>query len=376
MRISIFFFTASCLGLLAVAACSSTTTATPGQANSDACGRVFEAYAKVDALCVAEGAKGQPSGSYLGAQKGSFARSCGNLASAPGSGITTAYLDACASALNAVTACTDSDKVDACRTPMGTLGDGAGCADDSQCASGDCKNSSSSSGGSDAGVSGDAGLAAKAKYCGTCVPTLAEGAACGTAGITASCRQDLRCAGGKCVTRAPVADGVSCVFGSGSNFGTLSCNLGSFCDYTTTGGTPTGTCKKVPARGEACTTRCATGSVCIAAKCSEPLADGAPCTGTGSNECKASSSCSTTDKKCVARTYAGEGGACGTNASSCAAGLSCVYTGTDFSNGVCRARVPEGGPCTEVSSGTSPTCDYYLTCVDNKCQFEDANLCK
>ncbi len=373
MRISIIFFSASCLGLLAVAACSSTTTTAPGQAISDACGRVFEAYAKVDALCVAEGARGQPSGSYLAAQKGSFARSCGNLASAPGSGITTAYLDACASALNAVSACTvDSDKVEACRTPLGTLGDGAGCADDSQCASGDCKTSSSISGG-DAGVTGDAGLATKAKYCGTCVPTLAEGAACVvTSG--ASCRPDLRCAGGKCVTRAPVADGVSCVVGSGAS-DTLSCKVGSFCDYTTTGGTPTGTCKKAPARGEACTTECAPGSACIAAKCTEPLADGSPCT--SKTECRSSSRCSSPEKKCVARTYSAEGSACGgVQGTGCAAALSCVYAGTDSSNGVCRARVPEGGPCTEVSSGTSPTCDYYLTCVDNKCQFEDANLCK
>lgn len=124
-----------------------------------------------------------------------------------------------------------------------------------------------------------------------------------------------------CFVEMPPVDGAACSFSGGTDFVRTACSsdLGYTCQ--TSGGSSTGTCKKIPGPGDACTsgTSCLGGRFCkngvcpalpkvgdactdgcgqlrcdTENKCVEGLADGSPCTG---NECKGF--CDTGTKKCV-----------------------------------------------------------------------------
>lgn len=360
------FLSIPALVVITVAACSSTSSNA-----SDACARLFDSYSGVLTKC------GDTSSDFAPSARANFIKACTNSAAAPGSGLGPAFIDACTASLQSA-GCTDLDDVPACQEPAGTLADGAGCADGSQCASTRCSVGSNS--GSSSGAPADAGATAKPGYCGVCVPSLAEGAACGSSSSSSSapsCARGLQCRDGKCQKKVTVAEGQSCVQGDGSNSSsTLSCVSGTFCDTKITNGKLEGTCKKLPSTGEPCTTRCATGAACVAGKCVEQKDVGGDCLSNG--ECKTSLKCGAT-KKCEAAVKAGLDAACGSidDASSasvaCADGLACINNGTS-NKGTCKARIAEGAACETNKPGAVP-CERYLTCIEGTCQFEDANRC-
>jgi hypothetical protein len=364
-----------CLGALVIAACSPSTSTqgssgASGTANagvsanvSEACGRLFDGLEKATGLCE----EAEPrNAAQLSQAKTNFLKSCASTATAPGSGVTTAYLDACAKALSAASTCGGIRGLEACKTPRGTLANGGGCLKDTQCASGKCGSDDSGPPFSDAG----APASGKPDYCKACVPTLAEGAACGTASSDA-CAGELACIAGKCTNiTMPVADGQSCALREGSSTVNLSCNEGSTCEFTAAPSGTIGTCKKAPVKGEACTNECVRGLLCVASKCADPVPEGGDCP--FDNSCNTRLFCNAS-KKCEKRSISSVDGPCGTERATCGPGLSCTFGG---GKGTCKAEIPEGAACIQVTDGSQASCERSLACVRGTCQFEDANLCK
>jgi hypothetical protein len=114
-------------------------------------------------------------------------------------------------------------------------------------------------------------------------------------------------------------------------FETYSCGPGLYCDlvYVFETGTQGGSCKRLPEFGEACTSVCARALVCLRGACQDGQTLGAACN--TERPCAVGFACDSSSKKCT-------------------------------------------GPS---SAGCSPgSCGIFSTCVDNRCQSIDANLCK
>jgi hypothetical protein len=350
----------------AAAACSSPTNGgNSGGAGSstDACGRVFDAFAKVANACAQQRGLGA-SGDFVPSARDNFVKSCTNQSAAPGSGLTPAFIGGCADALAKVSGCADVEDLAACNTPTGTLADGAPCGGDSQCASSRCGEGSSSSG--DGGAT-DAG--SKPAYCGVCTPTAKEGAAC-TASL--DCASGLACIEDVCRKRSNVAEGATCVFSKGGSTTVLNCSPGLYCDLTIAGTSYSGSCKKIPNKGEACKSECADGLYCKDGTCADRLAVGAPCSSTV--QCREELACkrSGASGACTARTSVRVDAACDQETTFCEPGLSCVRNREEL--GTCKVPLAAGAACDEANGGVP--CGPYLSCLSGTCQILDAQLCK
>lgn len=336
-----------------VAACSSTSS----NSATASCERIFDAYARATTGCSGK--------FYTEAARSGFVRSCVNRAIAPGSNTGASFLDACTQALAQPHACNDLDQFEACQVPPGTLPDGQACGDNAQCASGTCQTGSAPS-----SPSADGGASSPA-YCGVCVAGVGEGGDCSRGG---GCSAGLSCISLKCAKLTRVADGAACTTVTG---GTIGCNAGSYCASQNVNGKTERICVRYPVKGDACTSTCASGLVCLGGKCEDSVAAGGACP--TRTECQAGLVC--TSLVCTAPTIVQVDQPCGAlnapgapaNIADCAEGLVCVFSASN-SIGACRAKVPEGGACSS-GRGAAP-CEADLVCVGGKCQFKDATLCR
>jgi hypothetical protein len=340
----------SLFALATAIACSSPGAASPG----DACGKYYDAFVGGAARC---GASASDVEKDLGS-RGDFLRFCQVALKAPGTSVTPTFLEGCAAASNAQTGCRDVDKLPECKTGNGTLPVGAACLGSEQCAGGRCKRPSTSTAGLD---------------CGTCEATIAEGGACSTTATSdAFCGRGLSCQSGKCAKPpASVAAGASCIVMEGNSTSTRSCVTGYYCNVTFAAGTPSGTCEKEVTKGEACTERCAGKYVCINKVCSDRVGEGLACSDA---ECAANLYCDSAAKTCKKPTEIAVGGECNKQGTVCAANTRCDYgTGGPTTKPTCKALLAENAACGATVQGT---CGKQLSCIDDKCQFPDANLCK
>ncbi len=351
----------------AVAACSSDPATSSGGDATAACAKYFDSLSKRSADCAAQRGT-STTGDFTPDNRDAFMKQCGLSLGAPGTGISPGFLTSCVAELDKQPAgcLTGSlEDVTACTPPAGTLADGAPCAGSEQCASGACGNKGGASAGD--GGAADGGSSSAASFCGTCTPTLPEGADCTASG--SRCGRNLSCLSGKCAKRpAPLPEGGTCAFKSGTQTTVLTCQSGLTCDVKLVGTELSGTCKKEPVKGEACTTRCKTPFICATGTCADPVAEGGDCP--KGTECQASLYCDATAKKCKAYTVAAAGGACGTPGVKCATNLACVV---GAGGSTCMAKIAAGGAC---AVDTGAPCTAYTSCVAGTCQYEDPATCK
>ena len=144
------------------------------------------------------------------------------------------------------------------------------------------------------------------------------------------------------------------VAAGGACHSTGECAVGH-CDGSNASGCA-GTCKALPAIGEACTGECATGAYCdfTTTKCAATVAAGGPCA-TG-NECADTLTCE--NKVCTAQTspMLKVGDPCPGNSGICGPGIFCDRSTNP--KGVCAAAAGKGAPCT-----TPYGCVDGTTCI-------------
>lgn len=255
----------------------------------------------------------------------------------PGTTVTGAQLDACASALNGLSCEAGFGDVPACESLTGSLPAGAACVAATQCASGDCETSDSSTGN-------------------TPPPT----------DDTVDC--------GKC--RALADLGQPCALAT-------PCKQGLACDTTKN------QCVALLAKGAACQATnpmCADGTRCINGTCTDPLAVGAACD-PQQDQCQEALECDAQTKVCTDPESKDQlvdiGQPCGimggsdpstTYNASCKAGASCLGTTTQ----TCVALATEGQPCVAHGSEdqTKPRCALLLSCIGGVCKKTDYTTCK
>jgi hypothetical protein len=284
-------------------------------------------------------------------------KECTLVSSAPGSGITPTALVACAAKMRA--ACGDDD---ACEDILvaGTLADGAACGADTQCASGDCKSSSTT-----------------ANRCGVCVARVAIGGACGGADA-GNCVKGASCATkggttGTCVARTVLAEGDVCFDPAKPASAPASCGEGLVCNQDGSNTSTVVKCTKRGGAGSSCISEsdCLEALTCLNATCGSPGPIGTSCT--TSSQC-ANAVCSSDTKKCVAVEWVAAGGACDSIVRRCTRG-SCSQSGSG--PGTCIDPLPDGAACTVDSSATAARCDRYASCVNGTCQiFDPTTTCK
>jgi hypothetical protein len=299
-----------------------------------------------------------------------FAPVCQNAKQAPGSTLTDAQLDACASALEAQCAqlFVDPSVADACAL-RGSLAGGEPCSASTQCQSGFCGFPLL---GTDAdGGTGDGGLPAGA--CGVCVTPAAVGQPCpyGLCGAGASCQQDLTSAQNRCAADVPGGPQGACGQATGACQGNL------WCDH------DGGLCEPAPpsvGAGATCgdsagnvTSPCKPGLYCgSTGTCTAPLPSGHECQAL-SDTCQLGLTClgnECTVGTCSAPTWVDDGMRLTTNTSVCLHG-SVSWCG---GGGTCQTLVPNGQPCDPYSATT--TCDDFSQCVNGTCQVVGALGCQ
>jgi hypothetical protein len=264
-----------------------------------------------------------------------FAPDCTAVLSLTGTGLTPAWLEGCANAMNAEP-CSDyaSEKpLPACVVPPGSFADGVACFSGDQCKSGNCESSNVPPAQGDA----DAG-----STCGTCTePTTSK----------TGCEEDSDCPGdevcaanvstGANVCESPLALGATC----GAVMGLIiPCQSGLECQAAGDGGTEA-TCQPFPGAGQPCSTAaslygCASGFIC--------------------------------NVTCVAPEFVPVGGSCSLNPAPGAAVQVCAAG--DCINGACVAFAAIGAPCAETTTVTTPTCTPGASCVSGKCESESAQI--
>lgn len=325
-------------GLVAAVACGGTDTTNPG-GNEGACGAYFDSLASYVTRCGGTA----PTGS-----RSDFVALCTAAINAPGSNLSASFVSGCSSAVNGQAQCTSGvSSVAACKPPPGKLADGSACGDSLQCASGNCKTTSSGNGPS----------------CGTCAKVANEGEACNVAPDNVSCGPDLKCTKNICVKDAVIPSGGACSFSGPQGY---NCTSGTFCNAPLTPNA-TGVCAPLPKKGESCTVACEANLACSGGKCIDKLDVGAACTG---SECKTGLYCDTTGTKtCTAKKIAKVGETCGTSTVTCDAGLSCQPSGVDTQ--VCVVLKKNGEACAPTDK-----CADFLVCSGGKCVVDDPGLCK
>jgi hypothetical protein len=242
------------------------------------------------------------------------AKACALGVNAPGTGVTTANLEACASALGGVS-CDDlltNKPPAACRTPAGTIAEAAPCAEDAQCQSRHCN-----------GSGGECGICTKK----------------GDAGDVCATNKDCDDIGLVCANATCVVPGVA----------------GAACDVTHP---------------------CIATLVCKSGTCTKPTAAGAPCDPPPARDCDgiAGFYCDSGSKLCVQDGVASAGQSCaavpGTpnNRPLCTGGTFCQPRGAI----VCLADAADGEPC-DLESG--PFCLAPATCTNEVCTILDPSTC-
>lgn len=314
---------------------------------------------------------------HRAAVTGAEKKVCLELVSLPGGAITPAWLDACRDAFAAERW---GAMKGACAPPPGTLGDGAACTADLQCASLHCEG-------------------ALQATCGTCAPRLPIGAPCAR-----DCGAGLRCvmtpvpgahsgpsacqdawpapaapcvcpAGQRCTSTgcAPLpGPGQACSSGS-------DCVDGFYCDR--------GTCAPKKALGDACTLgiACPSGAYCTPdgsaqpRVCAQTKPDGASCT--ESYACaggRCDESCSPRGRVCMGRDVDAPLAAPG----EIALGANICAIGQSEGCAPCPPIAGEGEPCEEPAPGVpltrfgGPVCVPYLKCVDGACRYAPRAACR
>lgn len=359
--------------VLLVVACGG-ATATPENGIESACARLYAAYARNELRC---------KGPYADvAPEPDFVASCVGLASARGSRLVPADLDACTGSIGGCPsgppAClgSGSDLLFPAHDKRGSLPDGATCLAGLQCASGFCNTTYTTP-------------------CGVCVVPKAVGAACDYARDV--CEGQSLCDGTRC-TYGSGGEGATCI-----TYGGGTCARPFYCGAKDPGDGPSveGRCRPRGAPGAACATNepCVEGIACVAGICRVPLPEGAPCDA-GRDLCATDRLGACVGGICVfPRTGVQEGGACGpdvcrldltcrdhvcaaiptaprpgpgapcTVSGLCAAGASCEgfrARGND-DPGTCRPQGGVGAPC---------PCSDALTCINGKCAAWSDALCR
>ncbi len=321
----------ACLSVAILACSSSGTSSTAAGPAEAACAAYRKANNARDARC--------RSGSV---EDPAFDQFCARLVAAPGSGLSAASFQSCADKLAAIPCDQTTREVAECdfNNTKGSLADGAACASDFQCASGECRG----------GDVEDDDL-----QCGTCAPRGAVGAACGS-GLP-SCATGTTCritSGGSTGTcQALATEGQTC-----DDLNGPSCGTQLQCDNATK------KCTRYPKAGAPCEGICAGSLRCIAKTCQLGAEAGAACP-TGS-ECSSGLSCNTTTRLCEPTARIPLGGACGNGQ------VGSCEPSADCSNNVCTARLAPGAACGP--KGTE--CVAYYTCLNGVCSPVDPAACK
>jgi len=296
---------------------------------------------------------------------------CRNEVALPGSSVTPATLEACASALD----------ISSCEFPVGhpvecafagSRPSGAACTDGLQCQSGSCRGTANYT---PAGQSGPF-------TCGTCLPLAAVGDVCNAPDASAGC-------GSHGICLAPTSNGdQACEAIALGDVGAACDNLAASCKTGLYCAASTGKCTSLAEAGAPCGVGQNWPGGCIA-----PLA----CTGvcgsgavgahcTNDVDCAPGLGCAS--GACTAITWLGPGQPCG-DTRRCLVGACGVSTAAD--GGVtltCPAVVPDGQPCT-IGFGVPgslevPTCDTFAQCfapvdmpgVQGTCTVVDGFTCR
>ncbi len=276
----------------------------------------------------------------LARDRSRFETVCQASLALPGSTVTQSQIEACAQAIHAA-GCTGRPGLPQACVWSGTLSAGSACNEAFQCPSGLCFA---------AAPVGDAG-ASEPAGCGKCEAVASAGQSC--TGTT--CAQGTVCDTTKmpstCATVTSGGASASC------NGATTVCDVGSFCDVTTTKCTPT-----YPV-GQACngSSECSAPATCRAKKCTGPSQDGGGCY--VDTDCVAGLGCSV-GETCGAVTWATAGQPCGD--------LARCLVGVCSSSGKCPAVVADGQPC---PTDDGHTCDSLSLCVGGVCALEDTVAC-
>lgn len=287
-----------------------------------------------------------------------FEQVCRSQIALPGSGMTAAGLEACASALNA-SACEFPDGPPAECVFAGTLAGGAPCNEGFQCASGVCSNTELITPG---GTSGPT-------HCGTCLPAAAIGQVCAQGNSSAGCPSGAICLidPGQETASQPT---YSCValgqgdLGASCDDLSATCKTGLYCSA--------GQCAQLRSAGESC----GEGATLPGnpGGCAAPLS----CVGTGSATC----SIGTTGSSCQSDVDCSPGLGCISGAclpvTWIASGQSCDGFSMRCLVGSCSLGIgptsrtsPDGGRATSLCSTVtadgqpcSGTCDTFAQCFD------------
>ncbi len=287
----------------------------------------------------------------------SFVPVCNAAKQAPGSTLTDAQLDACASALEA-----QCDVLGPVPTPetcnfRGSLAAGEPCRAGPQCASGFC--AFPVPGAAPDGGTSDAGLPAGA--CGTCVAPAALGQPCpyGLCAASAACQSDRTLTQFLCVADTPGGPQEACGQVTGA------CRDGLTCDAST------GLCEPTQwvGAGTVCSMgaeRCMVGLYCsdkTGNTCTPPLPMGHACD-PAFDLCQLGLTCL---GDCVAPTWVADGQPVTTSTSFCLHGFTPQGGG-----GVCPTLLADGQPCDGPGAGA---CDDFRQCVNGTCQVVSALSC-
>jgi hypothetical protein len=280
-----------------------------------------------------------------------FEQVCENEAALPGSGVTAASLEACASALDASPCELPEGPPVACNF-SGSLPGGSVCTDGLQCQSGACSGT----------VSYSPGGPTAPFTCGTCAPAAVVGQACNSAGCqatavcitadTSAAQPNYACVAVEQGAVGAACDGISSI-----------CKPGLYCSEQTR------TCEKLAVLGAPCgdlgdpggcvaPLGCGPSSTCVSGH------SGAPCV--DDTECAPGLGCvpvGSASRECSPITWAGPGESC-TDAVRCLVGSWC-------DSGTCPTVVPDGQSCTVAS-----TCDTFAECFQGTCTLLDAVICR
>jgi hypothetical protein len=328
------------------AACSSSSSGSGGASSS--CANYANAEIDQETRCGSAPLSPDERANYVSR----FNTVCSDAMNAPGSGITTAYLDGCVAALGKNPACTVA--VPECNDPAGTLAVGAACGSDDQCASTHCAIATSGSGAADGGAT------TTTQNCGTCGATVADGAACQSGDL---CVAGDSCTNGKCAAVTTSGGGTGAL-GAACQEDT-DCATPNHCDFTQ------GVCAAAGNVGSSCSASadCVSGLICSGAdQCEAPIASGGACTG---GDCASGLGCDSTSHKCTAITFAAQGAPCDNDAILCDRGTCKVGAS---SGAVCPTIIADGQPCDPNSTATA--CDDFAECIGGTCQVPNPADCK
>jgi hypothetical protein len=255
-----------------------------------------------------------------------FVSGCNENFSIKGLGLTPANLEACASALNAQSCAEVATKTpDVCANPPGTLANGEGCFESSQCQGGVCSF-------------GVGNGTSPATSCGTCA----------TANALEGCSADSQCPG----TQVCVLAGT----GGGGSAGT--------CVTPGALGAPCGPGGEAPCEGDlVCQIADDAGTTGTCA--SPPTNVGAPCETTTRTTVACGGDLQCVNNVCQNVTYVPAGGACSTTGAPVGGAVQVCAASVCY-GGRCVASAAVGSACAP-SSSTGPACVDGASCVNGVC---------